>query len=553
MTSIEGFSTRFEGDHKEAHSSLRSNSVRGEKILATIQGVWGSLPQNILDIFRAYSEMNPEQLDFLQKHFVVYNPVTRTCSTDFSEFLDSQVILQGELHHSETLQTIQDLYWKLFHNLDSCTLVEGLLPGIAATEIPFWPSLPKGSLVVGSDSRGLTLNGYTQFNKDLSQRSNMREKAAAVFKRIAEHCNSIKFQTNNGKLVTFDSNLVKIESAITDLETNGNKQEKTLDRSRINFFRSNNSLLTQIVLLSSKFQKLEVVWGKNHFWDSDFCSSLDRANITYTILFPNEGTVEKVDNEVSWDHDRNVLELNITTSSSVHTLQVPKIFRSLFSTEIQKHMKDPIELQGTIVNSKLLSAIRGTVLTFAEKTSFLLETDSKDFFALRELYDVRLDNFDPKDKIAVQKILVSIFNSMLLFRNAMIDVATFHGTIIIDYVPHQLILKVTSDKPVTLKLKEDVLITSARYLLWEMRRMGLTTFTVPDRQILIFNDASKEECEAMKKTPSLIFQWLSKRAPKGTQINLTGALTIVSATYDDGIGIGLVSKGFTITLTQEAS
>jgi hypothetical protein len=247
--------------------------------------------------------------------------------------------------------------------------------------------------------------------------------------------------------------------------------------------------------------------------------------------------------------------LSISVKEGNVVLRIPKIFRHLFSMEVQSILKSvETPTVHNIVDFRKWSS--NTVLIPAN-TPITLK-NSPLLASFLDAYSI--DDINQRNQ-RVNKAILEALNLELLFCNRRVLQATFNG----DYTLVQghendmydlnsyVTFAFTQDS--ILQLDQSGLVMQANILLSEMRARGLKKFRVLPNQYLLLTDISLEEREKCIKEPKYCFEWLQSRTPKRTKVNLLGTILFKKSVIEESHGMVnalclLSETGFEISLEE---
>ncbi len=559
--------------------------------------------------------LSDEQLAFLEDNFVVYDPEARKCYEEFGRLNECQVILIGEIHDTEVLSRIHKAFLKLFTQESSCVLVEYLSSeeSIKKEKIPGWEDLPETLSILGSDVRRVWT--AQQVEKWLPMEA---EITLLLLKKKEEFLRHVRLcaQLLNNNVLSYRAKIIeeqgileiskatqqelrdiqdkvmqtlsKYNERINSLE-NKIKQIDLINPYLINVLQANQGMLAQIKKVSKQYQKIFGIWGIGHFTGDDgFYTELVRSNISYIILLPNGKRMAEAVEERRWRFDAMArISLKVRSETIIRTellpngqlktisnvesskLLIPEVFRSFFHPSIQTLFKDENpEPKPIILNTESFFDLckQGNVVTFPANIPIHFENfDTFNFQSLKNLLTDTKGKRIPMGKEALKgthRHLISGIDNMLLFCNHSVKSIDLPRNLALETTyskTHQPVLEIMHNQPWVLTLDDSKLVTSAAYLLMEMKRRGLEEFNILPKQRLYFRDLTPTEIDTIIVNPKkALFEWLSSKTPSQTevgvseniQVNRATALTTNDSEPVEGIVL-YAEEGFKIFLNRK--
>lgn len=564
-------------------------------------GLSASSPASASSSSSSGSSFTAEQIAFLRENFVFYDPLLKKTHHDFSILNRAKVICLAESHQSSIYQRVQSQFFSLFMKTPSCFLLEDLLLGerIEGNKLICWPELPAQLSFPqlsfqGADIRGCQADFFSEMIQNNHQRSQIHLKNFEAFKnchqKFVEKANELLntrtmivkqdhlfFDDSAAceKLFSFVQELFAQCNAITkegnaildDLQKKNaiekEKHRKSAYKDGVKLQESNQSLFKVIESTAPHFSQLIAVWGAHHYLDEDLFDAMDHANISHCVLWPNSQLLDKYDQEQKWVdadalEDLDIVVLKIATDKQAFEWKIPRSFTSFYPSVIQNILPQAKPKESDTppnpVNLVELSTETNHV-KFQANTSYSFEINiPADYFVLSDLNG----QSNPLRDVH----LLSVFNSQLLLANKAVLEMELLGDAHLETMISKRSLKthlvVKTNVPWSIKTHKTWLPTSAAFLFRELVRKNITQFTIEPQQHLFFHDISEVEREHIISNPQSIYEWFSKRAPKGVKVKLEGEIIIQKATYPMGStdlqGICLkTSKGIQIVIERDVS
>jgi hypothetical protein len=515
--------------------------------------------------------LTPEQQNFL-KNFVVRDPATGECHTDFSRLLTYQVILMGERHSSPTLQKIQGEFLQLIiGNEPACMLGEGLSIGeeIKVHEDPRWPNAPRNLVMRGADNRNSgKAHDYISWAQLDQQYAGMlaenRQRMADAINSIATILNryfiehGFRSPPRNDKVFLVSQQILEDceqiwstyekwddqqVSILDQLLEQKNKLAAAANRTKFtsNVAPSNRGLAKEITKANQAYDKLIAIWGKDHFiYGDELMRALDKAGLSYIILLPTP----PLENQVAEEFDLSdgtmpysTMVVGVMEDKSNWTatsFEIPKIFQNLFHLELRKILipqDNETEQKPFIIDAGNCVDLKtaGEAFVFAANRPFHFEhVPLTEYLELDELLDDQEGIALQRQQIQVQDHIVSMLNNILMFRHSRVSKLEFEGKLTCSTFDslNKPVLALSSDRRFKASLEQDWIGGHASYLFKEMKRLRRTTFSLSPDETLFFYDFSLEETMMIRRNPDAIFSCLESKLPPKTRLTTSGDLEI---------------------------
>ncbi|MBA3236876.1 MAG: hypothetical protein H0T62_00810 [Parachlamydiaceae bacterium] len=389
--------------------------------------------------------LDRDQLNFLQNNFVVYDPLHQECYTDFSLLEKAQVILIGESHGSSFLIDIQRQFLKIIiGNQSACLLGEGLAPGqsLRAKNLPGWSDVPELD-VWGADVRSswnsIQYLEWKIFNFQANRLELApRDHVSSIYRQIAKDIND-HFLSNEFLRIDNEQNIFfarasayqKIKTLLKSVPNVLDEMDQEIEEIRIlqnklvnkknsnvAIPESNRGLLQEIVKSSKEFNRIVGMWGAGHLTcDYELVEGLEKAQISYVMLLPNNILQKKAKDEVNWIQGKTpTMEFTIDNEKAEKILNIPQIFQTYFHPALQKiflpSKKKPLVIH---IRNFIHHYTQGTPIVFSADQKILFKyISSTDFDRLEKLkYEKKIDSCN-EEGIEVRQCLASVCNNIFM-------------------------------------------------------------------------------------------------------------------------------------------
>lgn len=514
--------------------------------------------------------LSDEQVAFLKRYFINYDPLSRSYNLDFSKVKSNRVILMGECSQSLLMQRLQNKFLTLFVASPTRLLLNELSSAceISNERLPYWKHLPQHLRLFGSDVNGCN---ETEFLKNVSTQHTNNQARITKLHALRMLYKNISYLFDR-ELAQRTITLEKDHICLTnDLLTqvhelfkkyNQENLEATPPKQASDICKHHFCLSEQIKKHLMVTHKVMAFCGMLQFFDEQLVDQLQRQQISYSVLMPNAYLIGLIENEFLGVYKHAAVRLlELRTKDDRVDCTVPIHLTALFSTAIQQKLKSelskPVQNNHPIQIEALAARIRKKGRwTMPANTRFLLkDMDGSDFLALVDLLGQ-----SPVDKQKSISMLTSVINKKLLFLNLTVLKVNIAGNILLEkhFLPKTLETGVifSSDQPFQWIVGADRLSTTATYFLREMKRRGMKTFQLPPEQSLFFSDITEEERQKMGQD-NYFKEWLAQKAPFNRRVNCLGEGLVVqpldlTVDAEQVNGISLVSQqGLLFELTDK--
>lgn len=507
--------------------------------------------------------LSEQQIDFLQKNFLIYDPDSYRCSKEFSTLNRCQVFLIGEEHNLRIHRTLQTLFLKNFCDDISCLLVEGLPPGIKLDhkDIHWWKHLPKNLTVIGSDMRmpEITPENYGEWSllksemedavsKKKQYFTDHHKEIAAIFKKslpkevigtnqlIIEWSDQLKIDVLDAKKTTLIKGLEIDKLNKKFISCNFNKV------CPLKWKESNNALFQEIQKATKQYSRVFVIWGEGHFLSSDeFFSQLEASEIRYSVLMLNDQRVKQATEESMWRENMIYKKLGTISESPdgnsclENELFIEEPLQSEYPQEIQKYFQDEESRnRASFIEAKDLldMCTKWTQLKFPAQTPIAFEIcDSADHSKAMDLINQQKNH---------EIVFRNVLNNILIFQNKSWSKDKSVLSKIfwsVGYKEHKPFLITYSDNEIVLKIEEpDNFVVTPSYLFKGMLRQNINHLKILPNKGLIFTDITSQEKNSIKADQKKNFhEFISSHSPKNTQVTIEGDFKIELDIRDDAM------------------
>lgn len=488
-------------------------------------------------------ELSAKQLNFLEKNFVVYDPLDGSCQQDFRNLLGSKVVFIGQLSDSPLFTKIQNKFIENFTTHQDCILIEGipLAKPIANGDLHAWPALPKNITVMGADLRveNQSLEKLKTYKKSAHLLINLQLKSLEDLRIILRNLGqflSDKMLKENGSIIdqTFIighenvTQLKKYSDQLLDLgekllserkNVEKIKPEKNKEISAASF----TFYLTETVVNAAKhFKKVYPVLEMKHLRDKGkMLETLKKAKISYTILFPTQAKLSEAKQEEKlFSGKAPVLDLTLNFKEGdqikLLTLTLPTLFASFCHPSIQNIL---------IRNEKKSDEPFWIDRDFLKRNNGKITVNPNvpiRFFPVQEAEDI-VDKNNFEEVLSILKPL-KLFGqrefSIINKGNVEVKIKSDDG--------FRSYLQIKSPAPIHLEIAMEI-HTTVEFIIAQMQREYLLNFNIePNVSLFLLNFKTKKIHSFLKDENSL-FKALKKRSPKGLSLKLRGYFSLTPA------------------------
>jgi len=500
---------------------------------------------------------------FLEKHYDVYDPDTRSYHKDFSRIKEVDVVFIGEFHQTHVLHRTQ--YKTLDRLRPPCVLLEGSFPGQNLNQDPAWRGLSKDITFLGSDIRCKTpIKNVEQLSAHMyyEKAKRLAYDKFTQHEKLAQQQASLLNQALKDKeaVIIDDQRTVVVSPALLEqlkpltpqkhLELEALLEETRQKKEEMNTFteldggelkQSNRGLVHEIQKALKQFPSIVSIWGLDHFWLGDeMFSKLRKAHISYIVLVPSQRSWEKAMKELEWKY--HIVETVSLTLNQDIELQVPKAFQHFFHPSLP-FIQPKIEEPEVIDTENLLEIFKGQKepisWTWPAHIPFHLKEMSTD--CLIEFGDNFGEGSQFRKTPATLDPLFQCLNEMLMLGNRRILGVHLAGHLQIDVSQpsrsERRYVEVGLTEPIVFEIGSQDSVGTAAYLFQEMQRLSKSFKMKPGSRVQ-FLDITPKKLHAILEdaTGAQFKKWLKSRAPKNMEVIIKGQLTLGKLPYSDTSG-----------------